>query len=139
MKDLHPISPSFLIMLSQVSAATQATADAVYHAAKDGNFVLSLGGDHSIAVGTIAGLLKARPDVGIIWVDAHADINTPRTSHSGNIHGMVLSFLMKLEECSNVKEFDWLKHVPALKPERLVYIGLRDLDMGMSYFLVQLD
>lgn len=84
-------------------------------------------------------MLKARPDVGIIWVDAHADINTPRTSHSGNIHGMVLSFLMKLEECSNVKEFDWLKHVPALKPERLVYIGLRDLDMGMSYFLVQLD
>jgi arginase len=56
-------------------------------AAEKGSFVLTLGGDHSIGVGTVAGHLAARPNLGVVWVDAHADINTPLTSSSGNMHG----------------------------------------------------
>ena len=56
---------------------------------------LALGGDHSMAIGTIAGHAQVNPDLCVLWVDAHADINTPLTSDSGNIHGMPLSFLVK--------------------------------------------
>ena len=54
--------------------------------AKD--FVLTIGGDHSVAAGSIAGIISVRPETFVVWVDAHADINTPVTSDSGNIHGM---------------------------------------------------
>lgn len=53
--------------------------------------MLTLGGDHAIGAGTVAGIMQARPDTGIIWVDAHADINTPNVSESGNMHGMPLA------------------------------------------------
>ena len=56
---------------------------------------LTLGGDHSIAIGTIIGHAKVNPDLCVLWIDAHADINTPLTSDSGNIHGMPLAFLVK--------------------------------------------
>lgn len=73
-------------------------------------------------------MLQARPDTGVIWVDAHADINTPKTSLTGNLHGMCVSFLMKHPECLGIPGFDWLDKVPALQPNRIVYVGLRDLD-----------
>jgi arginase len=113
-----------------VSKVNKETAEKTYERAKAGDFVLTIGGDHAIAIGSLAGIIKARPDTGIIWVDAHADINTPYTSGSGNIHGMVLSFLMKHKECEFVTEYDWLKEYPTLDPSRIVYIGLRDLDLG---------
>ena len=56
---------------------------------------LTLGGDHSMAIGTIVGHAQVNPDLCVLWIDAHADINTPLTSDSGNIHGMPLSFLVK--------------------------------------------
>ncbi len=125
------ITPDYKMKLAaQVGAVNHETSKVVYEKAKNDNFVLSLGGDHSIAIGTIAGILKARPDTGIIWVDAHADINTPKTSQSGNIHGMCVSFLMKHADCENVPEFKWLEDIPRLNPSRIAYIGLRDLDAG---------
>ncbi|GAC1306316.1 MAG: arginase [Vulcanimicrobiaceae bacterium] len=75
-----------------------------------------LGGDHSIAIGTLAGLRRARGTApGLIWIDAHADINTPLTSPSGNVHGMPVS--IALDERS-------------VAAERTVFIGLRDVDPG---------
>lgn len=56
--------------------------------ARAGDFVLTIGGDHSVAAGSIAGILAVRPETFVVWVDAHADVNTPSTSDSGNIHGM---------------------------------------------------
>eukprot|EP00047_Mylnosiga_fluctuans_P003179 m.227834 g.227834 ORF g.227834 m.227834 type:complete len:400 (-) comp11650_c0_seq1:117-1316(-) len=97
------------------------------HAAK-GNFVLTIGGDHSIAMGSVAGILSVRPNTGVIWVDAHADINSPQTSPTGNMHGMPLGFLTKLVDPTNIPGCEWLKGVPALAPEQLAYVGLRDLD-----------
>jgi arginase len=81
-----------------------------------GGFPLVLGGDHSIAIGTLAGAYRARKRApGLIWVDAHGDINTPMTSASGNVHGMPVS--IALEERSIV-------------PERTVLIGLRDVEQA---------
>jgi len=95
--------------------------------ARSDNFLLILGGDHCIPIGTIPGLVAARPSTGVVWVDAHADINTPATSSSGNMHGMPLGFLLGLvSNVSTYPSLQWFK--PCLNPKDIVYIGLRDLD-----------
>lgn len=70
-----------------VGAGCHRLSDAVFAKAAEGKFVLTLGGDHSIAIGSLAGILRARPDTRVLWVDAHADINSPKGSPSGNMHG----------------------------------------------------
>ena len=108
----------------------------LYHAALPGllsqHFLLTLGGDHSIGIGSISAVLKRRPNVGVVWIDAHADINTPLTSISKNPHGMVLSFLMNLHSSRAIPGFRWMEaqSIPLLQPKDVVYIGLRDLDEG---------
>jgi arginase len=88
----------------------------VENVVRDGSFPLVLGGDHSIAMGTLAGVRAARGKApGIIWVDAHGDINTPLTSPSGNVHGMPVHFALENRDVST---------------ERMVFIGLRDVDEG---------
>ncbi|EGZ05985.1 hypothetical protein PHYSODRAFT_289211 [Phytophthora sojae] len=95
----------------------------------EGKFCLVLGGDHTIGAGSLAGLLSVHPDAGVIWVDAHADINTPADSDSGNMHGMPIAFLMDgMVDSSKVPGFEWLANGPIMKPEQLVYVGLRDVD-----------
>jgi len=89
-------------------------------------FTLTLGGDHSIAIGSIGGALLARPNLGVIWVDAHGDFNTPETSPSGNIHGMPLSFLTGFMKKYSLSSFEWLKNF--LLPNQLVLIGIRSID-----------
>ena len=111
-----------------VCKTNEAIHNKVRSAAEDGNFVLTLGGDHSIAMGSTAGILAARPNAGVLWVDAHADINLPSSSPSGNIHGMPVSFLMRLLQPGDVPGSEWLENVPVLAPENLVYVGLRDVD-----------
>lgn len=91
---------------------------------------LVLGGDHSVAVGTVSGVAefyrRKKQKIGLIWIDAHADINTPETSPSGNVHGMPLAALMGLgpEPLKNI--FDWS---PKVAPENAVLIGVRDIDV----------
>ncbi|KAJ7685595.1 Ureohydrolase [Mycena polygramma] len=114
-----------------VSAVTEAVAKVVGGHAKNGELPVTLGGDHSLAMGTISGTLDAYPEACVIWIDAHADINTAESTDSGNIHGMPVSFLLGLG--SPIPEFAWVK--PALKRERLVYIGLRDVDAGEKHIL----
>lgn len=88
------------------------------------SFLLNVGGDHGLALGTIHGMLHHHPDLVVVWVDAHGDINTPMSSSSGNFHGMPLSFLMN--GCQGREDFAWLrKRLPA---NRLIYMGPRDLD-----------
>lgn len=101
-----------------------------------GDVVVAIGGDHSMAIGTVAAALARDPNVCIVWVDAHADINTPECSPSGNIHGMPCAFLAGLGETLNVVDggspvFEWIRRLPHLLDlGRLAYIGLRDLDDG---------
>ncbi|GAA56929.1 arginase [Clonorchis sinensis] len=97
--------------------------------------LLVVGGDHSIATGTILGHKRVKPDACVIWIDAHADLNTPLTSSSGNMHGMPVAFLMEelQEEVPYMKEMDPIE--PCLKAREIAYIALRDLDPHEVYDL----
>ncbi|KND00247.1 arginase [Spizellomyces punctatus DAOM BR117] len=110
-----------------VSAVTKSVSDSVKSLVAKGHLALTLGGDHSLAMGTISGSAAVYPDVGVIWVDAHADINTPETTETGNLHGCPVSFLMGLPGARNIPSFEWLS--PCLPTNRIVYIGLRDVDV----------
>lgn len=123
-----------------VSAVTKEVSQQVYEHAKAGKLVVTLGGDHSIAIGTISGTAKAirerlGREIAVIWVDAHADINTPETSDSGNVHGMPVSFLTGLATEEREDIFGWLKEEHRLSTKKLVYIGLRDIDKGEKKIL----
>lgn len=123
-----------------VCAVTNRLSSQVYEHAREGRFVLTLGGDHSIAIGTISGTAKAMHerlgrDMAVIWVDAHADINTPETSESGNIHGMPVAFLTGLASDKPDAPFGWLKEDQRVSVKKLVYIGLRDVDRGEKKIL----
>lgn len=123
-----------------VSAVTERLSSQVYNYAKDGKFVLTLGGDHSIAIGTISGTAKAirerlGREMAVIWVDAHADLNIPEMSPSGNIHGMPMAFLTRLAREDRPDIFGWLKDEHIVSTRKLVYIGLRDVDRGEKQLL----
>jgi arginase len=123
-----------------VSAVTERLSSQVYNYAKDGKFVLTLGGDHSIAIGTVSGTAKAirerlGREMAVIWVDAHADINVPEMSPSGNIHGMPMAFLTRLAREDRPDIFGWLKDEHIISTRKLVYIGLRDVDRGEKKLL----
>lgn len=92
-------------------------------------FLLTLGGDHAVAAGTLSAVLRHRPRTKVVWVDAHADLHTPATSPSGNLHGMPLGLLthgVHDRSAASLPGFGWLR--PCLDPEDLVYVGLRDVD-----------
>ncbi|CCU76003.1 hypothetical protein BGHDH14_bgh00158 [Blumeria hordei DH14] len=123
-----------------VSAVTKELSEKVYTQAKEGRCVLTLGGDHSIAIGTISGSAKAirerlNKDLAVIWVDAHCDINTPETSESGNIHGMPVAFLTGLAREERPDIFGWLQTDNLISTKNLVYIGLRDVDKAERLIL----
>ena len=102
--------------LPVILAVCEELAKVVERIVRDGGLPIVLGGDHSIAIGTLAGLFRARgKQPGLIWVDAHGDINTPLTSPSGNVHGMPLAISLEEE---------------AVAADRTVLIGLRDVDAG---------
>jgi arginase len=118
---LEDNSARYYKVITEVCAQlSQVVADAV----RAGGLPIVLGGDHSIAMGTLAGLTRARSEQpGLVWIDAHADINSPRSSSSGNVHGMPLWFA--------------LNNGVALA-ERTVQIGLRDVDPGEKRMLREL-
>jgi arginase len=123
-----------------VSAVTEKLSGQVYEHASKGRCVLTLGGDHSIAIGSIAGVAKAvrerlDREIAVIWVDAHADINTPETSDSGNIHGMPVAFLTGLASEKRKDIFGWIQPEQQISVKKLVYIGLRDIDKGEKALL----
>ncbi|XP_005180026.2 arginase-1 [Musca domestica] len=99
---------------------------------------LCLGGDHAIGFGSVAGHLMHSPNLSLVWVDAHADINLHSTSNSGNIHGMPVSFL--LEELRDFWKHAHLDDISpnCLRADQLVYIGLRDIDPYEAYILNKL-
>ncbi|MGQ8875837.1 arginase [Paenibacillus sp. TSA_86.1] len=111
--------------LSEVRQVSECVCHEISAALEDGAFPLVLGGDHSVAIGTLAGLTAHYSNLGVIWFDAHADLNTEEHSLTGNMHGMsVAAFLghsaFNLSKIKGAGEF--------VKPSNLVYVGLRDLD-----------
>jgi arginase len=118
-------SDSNLKNLDEVIQATTELAQKVAEVVEAGRFPLVLGGDHSIAIGTLAGLSDKYKNLGVIWYDAHADFNTAETSPSGNIHGMPLAVSVGLGHESLVNLHSEGRKV---KPENIVIIGARSVD-----------
>jgi arginase len=113
--------------LKAVAEANGRLAEVVDEVVKKGRFPLVLGGDHSIAIGTLAGVSKHYKNLGVIWYDAHGDLNTAETSPSGNIHGMSLAVSLGLGHPALTKIGGYS---PKVKPENIVLIGARSLDEG---------
>lgn len=113
--------------LELVAKKSEELAVKIDEIAKRGRFPLVLGGDHSIAIGTIAGIAKHYNNMGVIWYDAHGDLNTAETSPSGNIHGMPLAVSLGIGHplLINVAGYS-----PKIKPDNVVIIGARALDEG---------
>jgi len=125
---LTPGNPSARFLNEILQICTQ-LADIVEADMSDGRFPLVLGGDHAQAVGTISGMARTyrsrNERLGVFWVDAHTDMNTPDTSPSGNIHGMPLAALLGHGHPTLV---DLAGSEPALNPNDVVVMGARDID-----------
>lgn len=116
-----------LLNLQEVIEVSTLLAEKVYSVTQQQQFPLIFGGDHSIAIGTLAGLAERYKNLGVIWFDAHADLNTPDTTPSGNIHGMPLAVSIGLghEALINIRN-----GVPKIKPANIIIIGARSVDPG---------
>ena len=122
--------------LPQILELCDHVAKLVAAARAKGAMPLVLGGDHSIALGTLVGLASARGPGGVVWVDAHGDLNTPESSPSGNVHGMVLAAALGL--CGPEFSRDgWT--LPAVEAGRISLVGVRSLDQGERELLKRLD
>lgn len=113
--------------LDEVTRVNTELCNRVDQEMQAGRFPLVLGGDHSIAIGTIAGVLKHCKNLGVIWFDAHGDINTAETSPSGNIHGMPVAVSLGLghERLTSIGGSE-----NKLETKNIVFVGCRDLDQG---------
>lgn len=118
--------------LEEIITVSNNLSEAVSQSIEKNHFPLTLGGDHSIAIGSISGVSKHYDNLGVIWYDAHGDLNIPEESPSGNIHGMPLRVLAGDgdEQLVNISNY-----TPKVKPEHIVLIGMRDLDEGERRYI----
>ncbi|WP_096155925.1 MULTISPECIES: arginase [Bacillus] len=121
--------------LKAVAEASERLASTVDQEIKKGRFPLIFGGDHSIAIGSIAGVAKHYKNLGVIWYDAHGDLNTAETSPSGNIHGMPLAVSLGLGDSTLTKIGGY---EPKIMPENIVIIGARSLDEGEKQLIKEI-
>ena len=140
--------------IEQVLHICEAVYVEVCDSLMSGHFPVLISGDHSSATGTIAGIKKAKPDsrLGIIWVDAHADLHSPYTSFTGNMHGMTLAASLGMDNRSclfrnpdnmTLDFWDCFKHIGGMsekiRPSDIVYVTLRDLEEQESHIIEKYD
>ena len=150
----HKNTNNFAKRIEHVKEQCQRVSDAVKETISSGNFPIVLSGDHSSALGTISGIKAANPEktIGVIWIDAHADLHAPYTSPSGNIHGMPLAAAMNMDNLgakinepgeNTAKQWDELKNIgipgPKIIPAHLVYFGLRDFETAEKQIIDQYE
>ncbi len=127
--ETSPVGPANARYLAQIAHTCTRLAEMVETAAGQGRVPLVLGGDHSVAIGTVAGMSsfyrKKGQKLGLIWIDAHADMNTPESSPSGNVHGMPLACLIGMgpHELTHLGGF-----APKVAPGSVAIVGLRSVD-----------
>ncbi len=124
---VHSDENTNLKNLKAVADASERLAQTVSDVITNKRFPLVLGGDHSIAIGTLAGVSRHYKNLGVIWYDAHGDLNTADTSPSGNIHGMPLAASIGVGDEALTRIGGY---TPKVKPENIVIIGARSLDEG---------
>ena len=122
--------------LPQILDLCDRIAQLVEEAAGRGAMPLVLGGDHSVALGSLVGMALARGPGGVVWVDAHGDLNTPETSPTGNVHGMVLAAALGLAGDAFRRD-GW--QIPAVDSGKVALVGVRSLDEGERELLGTLD
>lgn len=138
----------YALRIGKVLAVCEGLSNSVRSTLEDNNFPLVLSGDHSSALGSISGVKCAHPDkrVGVVWIDAHADIHSPHTTPSGNIHGMPLAAALaddnldrKINEVTDETHSNWeaMKNIggisPKVKHDDVVYFGVRDTEEPEDY------
>jgi arginase len=121
--------------LGEIKVTCAAIADHVARAKSGGLLPLVLGGDHSVALGTLGGLARASGPGGVLWLDAHGDLNRPETSPTGNVHGMVLAAALGLGGAAFESDA-W--PIPAVEPSRVALVGVRSLDVAERELLREL-
>jgi arginase len=134
-----PIGEKRAKYVEEIADACKDLGAAVQKSLEEGYLPLVLGGDHSIAAGSISGVAahfhKDKRQIGCIWLDAHSDMNTPETSPSGNVHGMPLAGIMGY----GVPElYDLYDYKPKIEPQNVVLVGVRDLDTAEKKFIKKL-
>jgi arginase len=122
--------------LPEIKDTSESIARLVGDATRDELVPVVLGGDHTVALGTLAGMAEVHGPGGAIWFDAHGDLNSPETSPSGNVHGMVLAAALGLAG-DRFREDGW--GLPALEPGRVALVAVRSLDDGERELLRELD
>jgi arginase len=146
----EPIESPYAKRIKGVVSMYDKVSKAVQDTIKSNFFPVVLSGDHSISGGTIAGIKLAKPNskLGVIWIDAHADLHTPYTTPSGNMHGMPLAAAINEDnrECAvhdldpeTIKHWNYLKNLgkiaPKVLPEDIVYISLRDYEKEEKHLI----
>ena len=146
----EPIESPYAKRIKGVTTMYERVSKAVGDSMKNNFFPVVLSGDHSIAGATIAGIKMARPKskIGVIWIDAHADMHTPFTTPSGNIHGMPIAIAINEDntECAvhdvdeqTIKYWNQLKNMgkiaPKVLPEDIVFISLRDFEKEEKFLI----
>jgi len=146
----QPIESPYAKRIKGIAAIYDRLAKAVNDSMKNNFFPVVLSGDHSTSAATIAGIKMAKPKskLGIIWIDAHADLHTPYTTPSGNVHGMPMAISINKDnkECAvheideaTEKQWNYLKNLgkiaPKVLPEDVVFISLRDFEKEEKYLI----
>lgn len=146
----EPVASPYAKRIQGINTMYNRVSQSVSETLKSGLFPLVLAGDHSSAGGTIAGIKMAKPKnrLGVIWIDAHADMHTPFTTPSGNMHGMPLATALAFDNTENkvhspdavtVEAWNKLKNIgkiqPKIQPEDIVYIALRDFEKEEDYLI----
>jgi arginase len=146
----EPIESPYAKRIGGITTMYERVSKSIQESIKSGFFPVILSGDHSIAGATIAGIKMAKPNskLGVIWIDAHADLHTPYTTPSGNLHGMPLSISIGDDnrECevhdveeSTAKQWDYLKNIgniyPKVLPEDIVFFSLRDFEKEEKFLI----
>jgi arginase len=121
--------------LPEVKATCERIASRVLDAVTGGAIPLVLGGDHSVAIGTLGGLSRAFGPGGVLWIDAHGDLNTPASSPSGNVHGMVLAAALGLDPSFASSAWE----LPMVEPSRVALVGVRSLDRAERALIRELE
>lgn len=146
----EPIESPYAKRIKGIAAMYDKVSKAVVDTLKSNFFPVILSGDHTTSGATIAGIKMAKPKskLGIIWIDAHADLHTPYTTPSGNMHGMPLAAAINEDneesavhelDPETVKYWNYLKHIgkitPKVLPEDIVYISLRDFEKEEKHLI----